>query len=769
MPTELANFVSELAIRTLKEQPHTFAVPPDSEMPAHNSELDIKFLRVAYLDGPNIWTYRPVLEAWVDIGGFEERPSNKLPGFVDRLVAWLPGLAEHRCGVGEPGGFVLRLRDGTWMGHILEHVTLELQSRIGMRTGFGKARETSRHALYKVVVRSRDEKTSRACLETARELLLAAVNDTPFDLDARIAQLRDMADRRFLGPSTACIVDAAADRGIPFIRLSEGNLVQLGYGAQSHRIWTAETDRTGAIAESICSDKDLTKQLLSACGVPVPEGRAVDSAEDAWEAAQEIGLPVVVKPADANHGRGVFVDLNSEAEVKRAYEQALIQSSTVLVERFIRGDEHRLLVVGNKVVAAARGESVWIVGDGRSTVAEIVAAQVNTDPRRGEEEEAPLDVIRFEEGSEVLFELARQGLAPESIPAEGQRVLVQRNGNVAIDVTDNVHPSVAATATLAARIVGLDIAGIDLVTESVAWPLAQQRSAIVEVNAGPGLLMHLKPAIGEPRPVGRAIVDHLFGNEADGRIPIVGVTGSKGKTTVSRLVGRMLKLSGRHVGLACGDGLFFDRRRARDGNRADHASARRVLLTRSVEAAVFENGLRTILADGLAYDRCTVGVVTNMRDDDRDAEFYIDNADQLANVYRTQVDVVLGTGVAVLNADDARVAALAPLCDGEVVFFGRDPETSPLTEHLFNGGRAVLLDGNSIMLATGASAVMLTSLGQLPMTAANAAPFQAENAMAAIAAAWSLGISQELIRAVIETFDPTRDEALDRTPAAIHA
>ncbi len=732
------------------------------------TKKDIRFLRITYLAGPNIWTYRPALEAWVDIGAFEDLPSNKLPGFVDRLVAWLPGLEVHRCGIGEPGGFVLRLREGTWMGHILEHVTLELQNLIGMRTGFGKARSTSTNGVYKVAIRSRDEKTSRACLNTARELLLAAADDQPFELSTHLAALRELAESQFLGPSTACIVDGATERRIPSIRLSEGNLVQLGHGVKSRRIWTAETDHTSAIAEGICSDKDLTKTLLAACGVPVPEGNAVNSPEEAWETAQDLGLPVVVKPADANHGRGVYVDLSTEDDVKTSYTRALLHSDSIIVERFIPGNEHRLLVVGQKVVAASRGESAWVTGNGQSTIEQLIASQINSDPRRGETEEFPLNIITLSEDSANAYDLARRGFTPHSVPAEGQRVLIQRNGNVAFDVTDDVHPTVAATAALAARIVGLDVAGIDLVAEDISRPLREQGGAIVEVNAGPGLLMHLKPATGAPRPVGRAIVDHLFGENENGRIPIVGVTGTKGKTTVSRLLGRILKLSGKHVGLACGDGLFFDRRPAKTGNCASRKHAHRVLLTRSVEAAVFENGSRTILGEGLAYDRCQVGIVTNIAPGDADPEYYVDDAEQMCNVYRTQVDLVLDDGAAVLNAGDRKVADMATLCDGEVIFFSMDENAPPLADHLSNGGRAVMVRDNRIVLVSGVESTPLSDLKFIPMTA-NAAPaYQTENVMAAVAAAWALGISRELIRAVIETFDPSRTEAQEK-PGILNA
>ncbi|MBL8491774.1 MAG: ATP-grasp domain-containing protein, partial [Rhodocyclaceae bacterium] len=470
----------------------------------------IEIKKILPLRGPNVWTYRPAMEAWIDIGDLEDSPSNTIPGFYERLAAWLPSLVEHKCSVGERGGFLQRVREGTWPAHIIEHVTLELQNLAGQRTGFGKARSTSTRGLYKVVVRSRQEEVTRAALHAARDLVMAAIEDSSYDVPAKVLELREMADRLYLGPSTECIVDAAIDRGMPWIRLNEGNLVQLGYGSRSRRIWTAETDSTSAIAEGIASDKDLTKRLLASCGVPIPEGREVEGPEDAWEAARDIGLPVVVKPTDANHGRGVFTDLNTREEIERAYYAAREEGSSVLVERFVPGNAHRLLVVGDRVVAATRGKTLSVVGDGRSTVKQLIEDQINCDPRCGIEEEFPLEPLILDQEPIARLELERQGLKADSVPQAGRDVLVKRQGDLAYDVTDEVHPRVAAAAVLAARVVGLDIAGIDLVAEDIAHPLESQAGAIVEVNAGPGLLMHLKPAEGSPRPVGRAIVDHLF-------------------------------------------------------------------------------------------------------------------------------------------------------------------------------------------------------------------------------------------------------------------
>ena len=532
----------------------------------------------------------------------------------------------------------------------------------------------------------------------------------------------------------------------------------MGYGKKSRRIWTAETDQTSAIAETISRDKDLTKSLLQSCGVPIPEGRMVDSPADAWEAAEDIGVPVVVKPCDGNHGRGVFTNLMSREEVEAAYPAALKEGSGVIVERYIRGSEHRLLIVGNKMVAAARGETVSVIGDGHSTLNELIDLQVNSDPRRGAAEEFPLDVVILSEHPVALLEIRRQGFEPDAIPAAGREVLIIRTGNHTCDVTDLVHPETAETAALAARVVGLDIAGVDLVCEDISQPLAGQRGAIVEVNAGPGLLMHLKPENGEARPVGRAIVDHLFPCGGNGRIPVVGITGSYGKTTVARLIARLLTLSGKHTGLACSDGLFLNDRRSEAGDCAHWEAARRILMNRAAEAAVLENGSDAIVRDGLAYDRCQIGVITNIDPARHTGRFYIDTPEQVATVLRTQVDLVLPGGAAILNAAEPMLVDMAPLCDGEVIFFATDPELPALVAHIEQGRRAVIVRYGQVMLVDGDGEAALTKLADIPLCADGKNRPQIENVLAAIAAAWALGITPDLMRTGVETFFLDDDE-----------
>ena len=710
----------------------------------------VEIRKILVLRGPNVWSRHPVLEAWVDLQDLKDSPSTSIPGFNDRLMRWLPTMIEHRCSYGERGGFFQRLRDGTYPAHILEHVSIELQTLAGTPVGFGKARETSEEGVYKVVMRYRDEQVARACLLAGRELLLSAIYDRPYDVEAEVKKLRTLVDRVCLGPSTLAIVSAAESRGIPARRLNSGSLVQLGHGVKQRRIWTAETDRTSAIAESIAQDKELTKSLLRAVGVPVPEGRGVDTPEDAWDAAREIGGPVVVKPRDANHARGVSTNLTSRQEIEKAFQAASREGSGVIVERFAAGEEHRLLVVGDQLVAAVRGEAVTVTADGRSTLKELIDTQLNSDPRRGEDETFPLSLIEYD--AVTLLQLERQGFTPDSIPPAGQVVLVQRNDNLSIDVTDEVHPTVAAHAVLAARTVGLDIAGLDIVATDISRPLEDQGAVVVEVNAGPGLVMHLKPSVGQPRPVGEAIVGLLFPPGQTGRIPLVSVTGTNGKSTVTRLINHLLTSQGIAVGETSTDGIRVAGRLIEDGDCSGPRSARKVLLNPLVEAGVFEAGRGGILREGLGFDRCDVAVVTNLGRCDHLGQAYIDTPEQMFTVKRCGVDVVLPTGMAVLNAEDSQAAAMAELCAGGVTFFSLDPEHEVLVSHMKTGGRCVFVQGGEIVVASGGVETPLAGLEQVPLTVGGKAPFQTANVLAAIGAAWHLGLTFEQIRNGLEYF-----------------
>jgi len=719
------------------------------------SAKNIQFLRMTYLRGPNIWTYRSVIEALIDIGELEDFPSNLLPGFNDRLKAWLPQMIEHYCTPGVRGGFFQRLDNGTWAGHILEHVSLELQTRAGMSMSFGKAREAGPRGVYKVVVRTDHETVGRTSLEMARELILAAIHDTPYDVPGAIAKLTDLVDALYVGPSTASIVEAAYERRVPYIRLNAGNLVQLGHGVNQRRIWTAETDRTSAIAEGISKDKDLTKNLLAMCGVPVPEGQVVDSPAAAWAAAQDIGLPVCVKPSDGNRARGVSLDLSTQADVEAAYAIALEQGSEVIVERFIRGSEHRLLVVGDRMVAASQGETASVIGNGNNTVRELVDLQINADPRRGSDGSLPLELVKLRDNSPEVLELARQGLTPDSVPEPGREVLVKRTGNMTTDVTDVVHPDVAAQAVLAARMVGLDIAGVDVVTPDIRQPLANQ-GVVVEVNAGPSLLMHLNPAVGQARHVGEAIAEHLIPSKENGRIPLVGLMGDGDTTRSAKLIAWLLHLQGLYTGLACADGLYMNQRCLQKRNAMDFEQAERLLVNRSVQAAVFESDARRLLTQGLPYDRCQVGIVTSMPKAAPLEDLYAGPDEKMPSYIRTQIDLVLGNGYAVLNAEDDAVADLAQYSDGGVILYAQDESEARLSAHRAEGGRVGFWREGQLILAEGSKEQAVLSI-QRPAVARllKTDTLSQSDMLIAACAAWAMDMGPDLIRAGVKSYGQT--------------
>ena len=714
--------------------------------------MEIKSIRA--LRGPNQWTRFPVLEALVDLGHLEQYPSDTLPGFNDRIMEWLPSMIEHRCSIGARGGFFQRLRTGTWMGHVLEHVTIELQSLAGSVVGYGRARETSTPGVYRVVVEYNEEPFAIECMHTAHRLVMCAISGEPFDVQAEIRRLRGVLLEVQLGPSTRSIVEAAAARGIPHRRLTEGSMVRLGIGAKQRRIVAAETDRTSAIAESIAQDKELTRTLLAESGIPVPEGRPVADAAEAWAVAEEIGAPVVVKPRYGNQGRGVSVNLTTREEVEKAYEVARAEESTVVVERSCAGDDYRLLVVGGALVAAARRRPPEVTGDGASTVRALVA-KVNEDPRRCGDHAGSLSPVPLDDVA--LGVLAEQGLDPDSVPAAGVTVLLRRNANLstggtAEDVTDVVHPDVAARAVEAARIVGLDVAGIDCMATDISRPLEAQGGVFIEVNAGPGLRMHLEPAVGKPRDVGASIVDTLFAPGDDGRIPVAAVTGTNGKTTVVRLLSHLAAVGGATVGTTCTEGIWVGGRKIDSGDCSGPQSARRVLANPAVTTAVLETARGGILREGCGFDLCDVAVVTNIGTGDHLGMADIDTPEKLAWVKGAIVCAVRESGAAVLNAADPLVVDMQQWCRGQVVYFSRDPEAPLVVEHLAKGGLAATVRDGWIVLCDGPRETRLAHLDRVPLVHRGAIGFQVDNVLAAAAAAWRLGVPLELVRLGLETF-----------------
>ncbi|MFZ6760972.1 cyanophycin synthetase [Undibacterium sp. Ji50W] len=709
--------------------------------------------RIRALRGPNLWSHHTAIEAIVTCTK-EELSIAGLNGFEDRLRALFPELS-----ILQPTGH----DDAIPMAHVFELTALGLQAEAGCPVTFSRTTQTLEAGVFQVVVEYSEEAVGRLAVELAEKLIQAALKHESFDLTAALDQLRELDEDVRLGPSTGSIVNAAVARNIPYRRLTDGSLVAFGWGSRQRKIQAAEMDGTSAIAEAIAQDKELTKKLLHAAGVPVPLGRSVSDPDDAWKAAQEIGLPVVVKPKDGNQGKGVTVNVTTREQLDAGFHAASEFRDDILVERFLPGNDFRLLVVGNKLVAAARRDPPQVVGDGKKTVRELVE-QVNKDPRRGSGHSTSLTKIRFDDIA--LASLAKQGFEADSIPPKGQRVVLRNNANLstggaATDVTDDVHPEVAARAIAAAHMVGLDICGVDLVCDSVLKPIELQNGGIVEVNAAPGLRMHLSPSFGKGRPVGEAIIASMFDDNDDGRIPIIAVTGTNGKTTTVRLIAHLLTASGLRTGMTNTDGVYVAGRQIDSGDCSGPRSARNVLSHPDVDAAVFETARGGVLREGLAYDRCQVAVVTNIGSGDHLGLNYITTVEDLAVLKRVIVQNVADNGYAVLNAADPIVANMASNCPSPVIFFAADHQHPVMSAHRAQGRRAVYVENGHLVAAEGKTRHSIP-LSDIPITRNGSIGFQVENVMASVAAAWAVNISWDSIRAGLKTFANEADNAPGR-------
>lgn len=704
----------------------------------------MKITHTRFLRGPNLWSQHTSIEATVCCDEIDRDIAN-LPGFEARVRERFPNMA-----LLQPAGH----HDVISMAHVMEFATLGLQAQSGCPVTFSRTVQSPDNDTYRVIVEYSEEKVGRLAFELAQELCKAAIEGSAFNLTEALRRLRELNEDIRFGPSTGAIVRAAVARGIPVRRLTEGSLVQFGWGSRQRRIQASETDMTSAVAESIVQDKELTKTLLHAAGIPVPLGRSVESLEDAWNAACEIGLPVVVKPQDSNQGKGVTVNLVDYEQVKTAYMVAAEISDNVLIEKYIPGYDYRMLVVGNKMVAAARRDPPQIIGDGKHSIRQLVE-QINRDPLRGEGHVTSLTRIQLDEIS--LAHLASQELTAESVPVKGMRVTLRNNANLstggtATDVTDDVHPDLAARVVAAAQMTGLDICGIDVVCDNVMNSLEKQGGGVIEVNAAPGLRMHLQPSFGKGRAVGKAIIDNMFAPGDDARIPVVAVTGTNGKTTTVRLVANILDKNNMCVGMTCTDGAYVDNQYIDTGDCSGPKSARNILFHPDVDAAVLETARGGLLREGLGFDRCHVAVVTNIGMGDHLGQGYVNTAEELAVVKRVIVqNVTPVTGSAVLNAADPLVASMAEHCPGSVIFFALDASNPVLAMHRAQGKRVVYLDNNCIV-ALSAEGENRIPVHDIPLTKNGMISFQVENVMAAIGASWALGLDWDVIRAGLISF-----------------
>ncbi len=696
--------------------------------------------RIRALRGPNLWSRHTAIEAIVTCPAAECTLSPVVEQQLRRIFPEVGPIEGSRPG------------QTASMAHALEKVTLGLQSQAGCPVTFSRTTPTEVAGTYQVAVEYTEESVGRLALDLAEKLCQAVLAGQAFDLEAALAQLHELDEDDRLGPSTGSIVDAAVARGIPFRRLTQGSLVQFGWGAKQRRIQAAEIDSTSAIAESIAQDKDLTKSLLHAAGVPVPLGRPATSLENAWTIAQDIGLPVVVKPQDGNQGKGVTVNITEREAFDKAYKTAE-RYGPVMVEKFLPGHDYRLLVVGDKLVAAARREPPLVVGDGKHTVRELVD-QVNADPRRGIGHATSLTKIRFDDIA--IGRLHEQGLEPESVPEKGRRVILRNNANLstggtATDVTDEVHPDVTARVVTAAQMVGLDICGVDVVCESVQRPLEEQHGGIVEVNAAPGLRMHITPSYGKGRDVGQVVIDQMFPQGENGRIPVIAVTGTNGKTTTVRLTAHLIKAHGLRVGMTNTDGVYVNGRQTDSGDCSGPRSARNVLMHPEVDAAVLETARGGMLREGLGFDRCKVAIVTNIGAGDHLGLNYITTLEDLSVLKRVIVLNVERDGMAVLNAADPAVVAMAPHCPGEVTFFALDVNQPALAAHRAQGKRVIYVDDGAIVAQKGKQ-IFRIPLSQVPVTRNGQIGFQTENVLASIGAAWAIGVTWDAIAQGLSTF-----------------
>ncbi|HUG47864.1 MAG TPA: cyanophycin synthetase [Candidatus Limnocylindria bacterium] len=726
----------------------------------------MRILETRVLRGPNAWARGPAIRLLVDLGVLEEWPSNKIPSFNEALVELLPTLDDHACSLGRRGGFISRLQDGTWLGHVAEHIALELQKLAGTEARIGKTRSTGEYGRYNVIYEYREEQVGVEAGRIAVALVnhLVAPAETSFDLTTELERLILTAERQAFGPSTQALIDEAVTRDIPWIRLDRHSLVQLGQGVHQQRIRATMTSRTPAIAVDIASDKSLTNSLLSSAGLPVPRSETVRGEDAAAASATRLGYPVVVKPLDGNHGRGVSLDLRNEADVRRAYALARSQSrgGDVVVETYVTGNDYRMLVIGGKLAAVAERVPAGVIGDGKHNVRELVELE-NADPRRGIGHEKVLTRIKLDEAAEEL--VRKQGVALDDVPPAGARIQLALTGNMStggtsIDRTLEAHPENIEIAETAARIVGLDVAGIDFIAPDIAVPVREQAGAIVEVNAAPGFRMHTNPTVGDSQYVARPVIDLLFPAGSNARIPIIAVTGTNGKTTTVRMVAHILKLMGRRVGMTTTDGIVIDGRLIRRGDMSGPRSAQMVLQNPSVDTAVFEVARGGILREGLGYDRNDVAVVTNITADHLGLHG-IDTLAQLAHVKGVIVEAVPRAGAAVLNADDPHVVRMARSCRGRVVLFSMSMNKGEdgfdrVDGHCGRGGAAMVLEqtdeGELVVLRHGSRTMPLLYTHLIPATFGGRARMNVANALAAAAAAWAGGAHLHDIRQGLRTF-----------------
>lgn len=717
----------------------------------------MKILWARHIDGPNVYIYKPVLVARVDLEWLTERESHEFPGFSDRLLRLLPGLCEHHCAKGAPGGFVERLYGGTYFGHIAEHIAIELACCLGLDVHYGKTLYAGGTGLYDVVMECKSFECQRMLLESAIDLLMNVLDGAACNVDDILLRARGIHATAELGPSTQSIVDAAHRRGIPVRRIGQGSLIQLGHGVARKLVEATITDQTSAVAVDVACDKDMTKRMLREAGIAVPDGGVAVHPDEALALFHAMGPPVVVKPYNGNQGHGVSLDLWTDEDVLEAFDIAAEYTNRVIVERHAEGRNIRVLAVGGQYVAASERIPARVLGDGVQSIRELIE-EANRDPLRGDDHEKPLTKITVD--SVVLHHLRRQGLDLANVPPAGEWICLRDSANLstggeAVDVTDDLHPTYRRLAERVARLIGLDVCGLDLVVRDPTAPYQPSTCFVIEVNASPGIRMHQHPSYGMARDAGEAIVGALYPT-GSGRIPIIAVTGTNGKTTTTRLIGHGIAQSGKQVGMTTTGGVFIGGEKVQSGDTTGPDSARVVLSDPAVEVAVLETARGGIVRGGLAYDKANVAVFTNIAID-HIGQDGVETIEDLMHIKSLVTECVYDEGTVVLNADDPHLVELSKRLRAHVVFFSMMDDHPALKRHLACGGVGYYVSRGWLVEARGHLTWEVAPIVEIPLTLGGTARFQVENALAAVAALRAYGLTRQQTAHALASFAPQQD------------
>ena len=725
----------------------------------------MKIREIRAMRGPNYWSVRrhKLIVMVLDLEEMEERPSNTIDGFRERLEAMFPTMYSHRCSIGSPGGFFKRVEEGTWMGHVIEHIALEIQTLAGMDVGFGRTRGYGEKGVYSVVFAYMEERVGRFAAESAVAICEALIAGEEYDLASDIQRMREIRERERLGPSTGSIIEEAEARGIPWIRLNKYSLCQLGYGANQKRIQATVTSETSSIGVELACDKEDTKYLLEQAEIEVPKGEIIRRERSLEETCRYVGFPLVIKPVDGNHGRGITVDINNYDDALVAFRAAKEVSNAVIVEKYIRGEDYRLLVINNVLVAAAKRTPANVIGDGKSTIQELID-KVNEDPRRGYGHENVLTQITVNDLTQGIIKAA--GYTLESVLKDGERLVLKDTANLstggtAEDVTDIVHPANVSMVERISRIIDLDICGVDIMTTDISKPLSETGGAVLEVNAGPGFRMHLAPTEGLPRNVAAPVIDKLFPNGNTGRIPIIAVSGTNGKTTTTRLIAHIVKMKGYRVGYTTSDGVYIQNRLLMSGDCTGPASAEFVLKDPTVNFAVLESARGGLLRAGLGFKNCDIGIVTNVAPDHLGLKG-IHTVEQLAKVKGVIPETVLPDGYAILNADDDLVYDMRRNVNCNVALFSMDEDNPRIKALQRKGGITAVYENGFVTICRGQWKMRVMKAEEIPLTYGGRATFMIQNVLPAILAANIQGISIEDTKAALETFIPSPSQTPGR-------